>query len=119
MVKHRIVLDFLNASPIYSAPYRAGPKRGDRECVEIAQMENACVAEPAVAEWVSPVVFVSIMDGSLRFRVDFYRNSAVTVRDRYPIPSIDEEFDSLEEARIFLTLDANSGYRQIKINEKT
>ena len=73
------------------------------------------VIEPSNSEWASPVVLVPKKDGQLRFCVDYRRLNAVTVRDSYPIPRMDEYIDSLGESTVFTTLDCNSGYWQIPV----
>ncbi len=54
-------------------------------------------------------------DGSSRFCVEYRRLNALTKRDPYPIPRMDECVDSLGDAVVFSALDANSGYWQIPI----
>jgi RNase H-like domain found in reverse transcriptase/Reverse transcriptase (RNA-dependent DNA polymerase) len=76
-------------------------------------MLKAEVIEPSTSEWAIPIVLVTKPDGSTRFCVDYRRLNAVTVRDLYPLPCMDECIDSLGEAKIFTTLDCNSGYWQI------
>lgn len=110
VAKHRILLNPPDAPPIHSAPYRVGPKQRELEREEVVQMEKNGVAEPAVREWASAIVILPKKDGSLRFCVDYRRLNAVTVRDSYPIPRMDECIDSVGEAKLFITLDANSGY---------
>ena len=73
-------------------------------------MLRAGVIKLATAEWASPVVFFPKKDGTMRFCVDYRKLNAVTVRDSYPVPRMDESIDSLGEATIFTTLDCNSGY---------
>ena len=70
------------------------------------------------SEWNSPVVLTPKSDGSLRFCVDYRRLNALTVRDTYPIPRMDECLDTLGEAKVFSTLDCNSGYWQIPVAEE-
>ena len=70
------------------------------------------------SEWASPVVLIPKPDGSLCFCVDYRRLNAMTVRDTYPIPRMDECLDSLGEANVFTTLDCNSGYWQIPVAEE-
>ena len=81
-------------------------------------MLRAGVIEPAQSEWASPVVLVPKPDGTLRFCVDYRRLNAITVRDTYPLPRMDECIDSLGEANVFTTLDCNSGYWQIPVAAK-
>ncbi len=63
------------------------------------------------------MVIVPKRDGSARFCVDYRKLNASTIRDAYPIPRMDDCIDSLGEAKIFTTLDCNSGYWQIPIEE--
>jgi hypothetical protein len=73
-------------------------------------MLKAEVIEPATSEWASPIVLVSKPDGSTRFFVDYRGLNSITLRDFYPLPGMDECTDSLGDAKIFTTLDCNSGY---------
>ena len=63
-------------------------------------------------------MFAPKKDGTLRFCVDYRRLNAITVRDSHPILRMDECIDSLGDARIVSTLNANSGYWQIQIEPK-
>ncbi|KAF9761285.1 Retrovirus-related Pol polyprotein from transposon opus [Nosema granulosis] len=67
--------------------------------------------------WCSRIVPVSNQDGSLRMCIDFRALNQITIRDKYPLPRIDEILDRLASARIFSTLDATSGYYQIGMHE--
>lgn len=75
---------------------------------ETAQMDKAVVSEPAATERASLIESVSKSDAGFCFCVDYRRLNAVTIRDSYMIPLLDEYIDSLEEARLFTILDANS-----------
>lgn len=81
-------------------------------------MEKTVVANLAVTEWVSPIVFVPKRKGSLRVCVDYRRLNAGTVRDSFPILRMSECIDSLGKAKIMSTLDTTPGYWQIKVDEK-
>ena len=116
-VKHRIELT-PGARPIHQAPYRAGHKAREIEKKEIDRMLAAKVIEEAQSEWASPVVLIPKKDGSMRFCVDYRRLNAITVRDAYPLPRMDEYIDSLGDATVFTTLDANSGYWQVEMAEE-
>jgi hypothetical protein len=73
-------------------------------------MLKSGVIESATSEWASPVVLVPKPDGSMRFCIDYRKLNAVSVRDSYPLPRMDEHIDSLGDASVFSTLDCNSGY---------
>jgi Reverse transcriptase (RNA-dependent DNA polymerase) len=111
---HRIELT-PGAAPEYFQPYRAGAKAREQEPAEIHRMLQAGVIAPANAEWASPIVMVPKPDGSTRFCVDYCRLNAITVRDSYPLPRMDECIDSLGDVSIFSTLDCNAGYWQIPV----
>ncbi|WUR04295.1 endonuclease [Vairimorpha necatrix] len=67
--------------------------------------------------WNSRVVPVTKPDGSIRLCIDYRELNKITVKDKYPLPRIDEILDDLADATIFSTLDATSGYYQIALEE--
>jgi Reverse transcriptase (RNA-dependent DNA polymerase) len=76
------------------------------------------VIEPSTSEWSAPIVLIPKPDGTLRFCIDYRKLNALTVRDCYPLPRMDDCLDSLGEATIFSTLDANSGYWQLDVADE-
>ena len=107
-----------DARPFKTVPYRASPKARELEGTELETQSGLDVIEPAQYEWVAPVLFVPKKCGKLRFCVDYRRLNAMTIKDSYPLPRIDDCIDSLGDAVIFSTLDANSGYWQMKIRKE-
>lgn len=99
-----------------SALYRAGPKRREVDREGAAQMEEAGVVDVAVVDWALPVVFVPKKIESFRFCADYCRLNAVTIRGSYPVSRMKECLDSLGRAKLFSTLDANSGWWEIETN---
>ena len=117
VTKHRIDLEE-DSRPVFQQPYRSGLKARQFERDEVNRMLAAKVIEPSSSEWASPVVIVAKKDGTFRFCVDYRKLNAVTLRDSYPLPRMDEYIDSLGEATVFTTLDCNSGYWQIEMDER-
>ena len=111
---HRIELT-PGARPFRCQPYRAGPRAREAEQTSVDEMLANGVITRSKSEWASPVVLIPKQDGSLRFCVDYRRLNALTVREKYPTPRMDECLDSLGEAKVFTTLDCNSGYWQIPV----
>ena len=75
--------------------------------------------EPSDSPWSAPICLVKNKDGSCRFCIDFRQLNAVTVKDTYPLPRIDDTLDLLAGSVWFSTLDLASGYWQIKMSENS
>ena len=84
---------------------------------EVQKMLKDDVIEPSSSPWASPVVLVRKKDGSLRYCIDYRKLNAITIKDSYPLPRIDDSLDTLRRAKYFSTLDLASGYWQIELSE--
>ena len=72
---------------------------------------------PSISPWGAPVLFVRKKDGSLRMCIDYRQLNKVTVKNRYPLPRIDDLFDQLQGASFFSKIDLHSGYHQLRVRE--
>ena len=116
LLKHKIDTGF--ASPIRQ-PMRRTPKGFELEEEQYLkdQLESGVVI-PSSSAWSSPVCLVRKKDGSVRWCVDYRKLNDVTVKDAYPLPRIDSCLDCLASAKLFSTLDLQSGYWQLQLEEK-
>ena len=82
------------------------------------EMLDADVISPSSSPWASPIVLVEKKDGSTRFCVDYRRLNRLTRKDAFPLPRIEQALDALHGARIFSTLDLQSGFWQVPLTER-
>ncbi|GKV15260.1 hypothetical protein SLEP1_g26056 [Rubroshorea leprosula] len=101
--------------PVSKAPYRMAPAELKELKVQLKELLEKRFIRPSVSPWGAPVLFVKKKDGSLRLCIDYRELNKVTVKNRYPLPRIDDLFDQLKGAQVFSKIDLRSGYHQVKI----
>jgi hypothetical protein len=112
-VGHTIPLE-LGSRPVHRAMYRLSPA----ERVEVKSTVEALLSkEPSSSPFGSPILFVAKKDGSLRMVIDYRALNRLTIRNRTPLPRIDDLFDRVQGAAVFTSLDLTSGYHQILITK--
>jgi hypothetical protein len=105
-------------APISKDPYRMAP----RELVELKgqlqELLDKGFIRPSVSPWGAPVLFVKKKDESMRLCIDYRELNKVTIKNKYPLPRIDDLFDQLQGSQVFSKIDLRSGYHQLKIREE-
>jgi hypothetical protein len=112
---HRIVLK-QGAAPVAVRPYRYPAAHKDElecQCAAMIKQGIVCRGDSAFS---SLVLLIKKADGSWRFCVDYRALNALTVKDAFPIPVVDELLDELHGARFFTKLDLRSGYHQVRMS---
>jgi hypothetical protein len=102
-------------TPIYKTPYRmATPELAELKEHVKELLENGFI-RPSSSPWGAPVIFVLKKDGTQRLCVDYHALNEITVKNKYPLPRIDDLFDQLHGACVFSKIDLRSRYHQLKI----
>ena len=98
--------------PISMAPYRMAPAELRELKEQLQDLLDKKFIRPSVSPWGAPMLFVKKKDGSLRLCIDYIQLNRVIIRNRYPLPRIDDLFDQLQGAQFFSKIDLRYGYHQ-------
>ncbi|KAL0541244.1 hypothetical protein IC582_021286 [Cucumis melo] len=104
--------------PISRASYRMALAELKELKVQLREFLDKGFIRPSVSPWGAPVLFVKKKDGSMRLCIDYRELNKVTVKNRYPLPRIDDLFDQLQGATVFSKIDLRSGYHQLRIKDR-
>ena len=103
-------------APISKRPYRMPREELAELELQLEELESKGFIQPSTSAWGCPVLFVKKRDTNIPHLVTDYRPlNAVTIKNKYPLPRINDLFDQLSGATVFSKMDLRSGYHQIKI----
>ncbi|MCH87014.1 retrotransposon protein [Trifolium medium] len=103
------------AQPISVAPYRMSPVELKELKSQLEELLMKHFIRPSVSPWGAPVLLVKKKDGTMRLCIDYRQLNKVTIKNKYPLPRIDDLLDQLRGATVFSKIDLRSGYHQIRI----
>ena len=118
---HRVV-DFCielhpGTSPISMTPHRMTLVQLHELKVQLQDLLDKGFIRPITSPWGGPVLFTKKKDKTLRLCIDYRQLNRVTIKNRYPLPMIEELFDQLREARVYSKIDLRTGYHQLRVRE--
>ncbi|KAL0445949.1 UNVERIFIED_CONTAM: Transposon Ty3-I Gag-Pol polyprotein [Sesamum latifolium] len=105
------------AAPISIAPYRMAPSELKELKKQLEELLDKGFIRPSISPWGAPVLFVKKKDGSMRLCIDYRQLNRITIKNKYPLPRIDDLLDQLKGATVFSKIDLRSGYWQLRIEE--
>ncbi|GJY00793.1 putative reverse transcriptase domain-containing protein [Tanacetum coccineum] len=116
-----IVKDFPEVSPEdlpARAPYRLAPSEMKELAEQLQELSDKGFIRPSSSPWGAPVLFVKKKDGSFRMCIDYHELNKLTVKNRYPLPRIDDLFDQLQGSSVYSKIDLRSSYHQLRVREE-
>jgi hypothetical protein len=106
------------APPPFRPTYRLSPVEQAEVKSKLTDLLEKGLVEPSTSPYGAPILFVGKKDGSLRMVQDYRYLNKITIKNRYPLPRIDDLLDSICGMKYFTSLDLTSGYYQIRITEE-
>src|ERR1044071_6360698 len=106
------------AAPVARAPYRLAPGELQELSTQLQELLDRGFIRPSSSPWGAPVLFVKKKDGSFRMCIDYRELNKVTIKNRYPLPRIDDLFDQLQGSSFNSKIDLRSGYHQLRVREE-
>ena len=106
------------AASVARAPYRLAPSEMQELSSQLQELLDKGYIRPSSSPWGAPVLFVKKKDGSFRMCIDYRELNKLTVKNRYPLPRIDDLFDQLQGSSIYSKIDLRSGYHQLRVQEE-
>ncbi|GJS66491.1 putative reverse transcriptase domain-containing protein [Tanacetum coccineum] len=106
------------AAPVARAPYRLVPSELQELSTQLQQLSDKGFIRPCSSPWGAPILFVKKKDGSFRMYIDYHELNKLTVKNRYPLPRIDDLFNQLQGSSVYSKIDLRSGYHQLKVRDE-
>ncbi|GKD11901.1 putative reverse transcriptase domain-containing protein, partial [Tanacetum coccineum] len=99
------------------APYRLAPSEMKELSEQLKELSDKGFIRPSSSPWGALVLFVKKKDGSFRMCIDYRELNKLTVKNRYPLPRIDDLFNQLQGSSVYSKIDLRSGYHQLRVRE--
>ncbi|GJV72454.1 putative reverse transcriptase domain-containing protein [Tanacetum coccineum] len=104
-------------APVARAHYRLAPSEMKELWEKLYELFDKVFIRPSSSPWGAPILFVKKKDGSFRMCIDYQELNKLTVKNCYPLPSIDDLFDQLQGSSLYSKIDLRSGYHQLRLHE--
>ncbi|KAI3790531.1 hypothetical protein L2E82_03636 [Cichorium intybus] len=106
------------AAPVAKSPYRLAPSEMQELSSQLQELLDKGFIRPSFSPWGAPILFVKKKDGSFRMCIDYRELNKLTIKNRYPLPRIDDLFDQLQGSCVYSKIDLRSGYHQLRVLEE-
>ncbi|GJR78899.1 putative reverse transcriptase domain-containing protein [Tanacetum coccineum] len=106
------------SAPVARVPYRLAPAEIKELAEQLKELSDKGFIRPSSSPWGAPILFVKKKDGSFRMCIDYRELNKLTVKNRYPLPRINDLFDQLQGSSIYSKIDLRSCYHQLRVREE-
>lgn len=106
-------------TPVTYRPYRLSLSEREKVCKIVNELLSNNIIRESSSEYASPIILVAKKNGDLRLCVDYRALNRKTIKDKYPMPLIEDQIDNLQGQKYFTTLDLTQGYHQIPMSEES
>nr|GFA52005.1 reverse transcriptase domain-containing protein [Tanacetum cinerariifolium] len=110
--------NLVGAAPVALAPYRLAPSEMQELSDQLQELVDRGLIRPSTSPWGAPVLFVKKEDRSFTMCIDYRDLNKLTVKNRYPLPRIDDLFDRLQGSSVYSKIDLRSGYHQLRVRDE-
>nr|GEU98834.1 putative reverse transcriptase domain-containing protein [Tanacetum cinerariifolium] len=107
----------LGAVPLAKSPYPLAPSELEELSRQLKELQDKGFIQPSSSPWGAPILFVKKKDGSFRMCIDYKELNKLFLKNRYPLPGIDDLFDQLQGSQFFSKIYLRSGYHQLRVYE--
>ncbi|GJV09856.1 putative reverse transcriptase domain-containing protein [Tanacetum coccineum] len=104
-----------SVAPVARAPYRLAPSELQEMSTRLQEIFGKGFIRPSSSPWGAPVLFVKKKDGSFLMCIDYRKLNKLIVKNRYPLPRIDNLFDQLQGSSVYSKIYLRSGYHQLRV----
>ena len=104
-------------SPISMTLHRMAPVELQDLIVQLKELLDKGFIRPSTSPWGALVLFAKKKDKTLRLCIDYRQLNRVTIKNRYPLPRVDDLFDQLRGVRVYSKIDLRTGYHQLRVRE--
>ncbi|GJR48454.1 putative reverse transcriptase domain-containing protein [Tanacetum coccineum] len=105
-------------TPVARAPYRLASSEMKELSDQLQELSDKGFIRPSSSPWVASILFVKKKDGSFRMCIDYRELNKLTMKNRYPLPRIDDLFDQIQGSSVYSKIDLRSGYQQPRVCEE-
>nr|GEY19758.1 reverse transcriptase domain-containing protein [Tanacetum cinerariifolium] len=109
---------FPGEAPVARAPHRLAPLEMQKLSNQLQELANRGFIRPSTSPWGAPVLFVKKKDGSIRMCIDYRELNKLTIKNRFPLPRMDDLFDQLQGSSVYSKINLRSCYHQLRVRNE-